>query len=151
MVGAATLVSAPDVHSAGTGYYVTVRYSDDSTGVDTRSILAGNDIVVTGPGGFSALGTAINLVTSTGGWDAGYVVTPPGGSWDAGDAGTNTVSMRANEVKDLGGNYVPPVVLGTFRAFPPAAAGVAGVSGFSDLPIVAPSALDLATVQNVLA
>jgi subtilisin-like proprotein convertase family protein len=147
-----TLVAAPNVTAPGGSiYYYTVNYADN-TAVDYTTFSTGNDTLVSGPGGFSALGTLANLTYNAGVWGATYFVTAPGGTWDAGDAGTYTISMRANEVKDTAGNFTPAGTLGTFQAFPPGAAGVgvAAVSTFSTVPIVPSNALDLSTGKDVL-
>ena len=145
----ATLTSAPNVTTPGAVYYYyTVRYADNVY-VDYTSIVNGNDTVVTGPGAFSQLGSLANLTESGGVWTATYYITAPGGTWDSADAGTYTISLRANEVKDLAGNFSPAQTLGTFQAFPTAT--VAGVaSPFSNIPIVPGNGLDLASRQTVL-
>src|SRR4029079_3023072 len=86
-------------------YFFNVTYADD-TAVDYRTIGSG-DVQVTGPNGYSELGTLANLVTSGGTWTATYYVPAPGGSWNAADNGTYTVTMRANEVAATAGAFVP--------------------------------------------
>jgi subtilisin family serine protease len=112
----AALTSAPAVSvPGGTYYYFTVTYTDD-VAVDYRTLLAGNDVLVTGPGGYSQLGTLVNLPATADVkvWTATYMIAAPGGTWDGADSGTYTVSLRPNEVSDTAGNSAPAATLGTF-------------------------------------
>jgi hypothetical protein len=110
----ATLSEAPAVTSPGApNYFFKVRYSDN-VAVSYPSIQAGNDVLVTGPGGYSQLGTLASLTSSSGVWTASYYVPAPGGSFDAADAGTYSISLRANEVSDTSGNFAPAQSLGQF-------------------------------------
>ena len=105
--------SAQDITTpGGTHYWFTVTYSDD-TAVNGATINTG-DVQVTGPNGYSQIGTLSNLTAANGVWTATYRVPAPGGTWDAVDNGTYVVSMRANEVTDTAGKPVPAGVLGTF-------------------------------------
>ena len=45
---------------------------------------------------------------------ATYQITPPGGSWATADNGTYTVSMNADQVNNVNGNFTPAGSLGTF-------------------------------------
>jgi hypothetical protein len=112
----AVLVSAPAVSAYGGVYYYYQLSYADNVDVDYQSIVAGNDTQVSGPGGYSQLGTLANLAESAGIWTATYYVTAPGGAWDAADLGTYTIALRADEVKDLAGNFTPARTLGTFAA-----------------------------------
>jgi hypothetical protein len=132
----ATLVEALPVGGAGEpNYFFKVRFADNLA-VAYQSI-AGNDVLVMGPGGYSAAGILSNLVVASGVWTATYRVTPPGGSWDAPDSGTYTVQMRAGEVSDASGNFVPAGTLGTFvvSIAPPASSSlsVAGIGTLAPL------------------
>jgi len=101
----ATLVSAPNVTTyGGASYYYSVRYGD-AVSVDYTSIANGHDTEVTGPGGFVAQSTLANLGLYGNQWTATYLITPPGGTWDAADVGAYTISLRENEVSDLGGHF----------------------------------------------
>lgn len=86
---------------SGSHFTVTVTYADTGSGIDWSSISTGN-IGVTAPGGagLQVLGFAAsgNVVS--------YTVQAPGGSWDTADAGSYTVAIRANSVRDNAGNYV---------------------------------------------
>jgi len=56
-------------------------------------------------------------------------VAAPGGTWDAGDNGTYTISMAAGQVSDAHGNFVPAGTLGTFTvSIAPAGAQAASAS-----------------------
>jgi len=110
----AVLVSAPAVSAYGGVYYYYQLSYADNVDVDYQSIVAGNDTQVSGPGGYSQLGTLANLAESAGIWTATYYVTAPGGAWDAADLGTYTIALRADEVKDLAGNFTPAQE-GTYR------------------------------------
>ena len=101
-----------DVTGPGTHHWFKVAYTDD-TAVRYQTIGSG-DVVVTGPGGYSQTGVLANLTFSAGTWTATYRVPAPGGSWDAPDNGTYTVSMRPGEVSDTAGAFVPAGPLGTF-------------------------------------
>lgn len=120
----ATLI-ATNISTPVTYHWFQVRYTDD---VAVKfSTINGTDVQVTGPGGYSSLGTLSNLTHSSGTWTATYRITAPGGTWDSADNGTYTVLMRASEVADNSGKFAPPGTLGTFSALfsdstPPTAA-----------------------------
>ena len=88
----------------------TVTYSDTTAGIDA-STFDDNDITVIGPGGpqnavfISAAG---NTVT--------YRITAPGGTWDVADDGLYTVSLNADEIRDLAGNSDVAGSFGSFNA-----------------------------------
>jgi hypothetical protein len=138
----ATLGNHPDVTAAGApNYFFTVSYADN-VAVDYRSLLAGNDVLVTGPGGYSQVGTIASLTSSAGVWTASYYVPAPGGSFDAADNGAYTISLRAGEVSDTSGNFAPAATLGGFnvsigQASAQAAPPSPSVSVFSDT-LIAP-------------
>jgi CSLREA domain-containing protein len=91
----------------GTAYQFTVTYRDD-VGIHISSLGTG-DVRVTGPGGFSVLAQFVSVDFGNDGTprNAVYRFMPPGGSWDAADNGTYTVSVVAGEVTDTSGNAVP--------------------------------------------
>jgi len=72
-------------------------------------------VLVTGPGGYSQLGTPANLVPDGSGWAATYYITAPGGTWDAPDAGTYTITLQPGQVSDTAGNAAPAGPMGTFE------------------------------------
>jgi len=98
----------------GTTYTFTVTYSDN-VAVDV-SDLDGNDIVVTGPNGYSQLATFMGVDINSDGTPrvATYQINAPGGSWDFSDNGTYSVAMEANQVSDTSGNPVPAEALASF-------------------------------------
>jgi subtilisin family serine protease len=125
----AALVEAGDVAAAGAGYYFfKVTYSDN-VGINYASI-DGNDVLVTGPNGYSSAAYLANLTTSAGTWTATYRVPAPGGTWGAEDNGTYTVSLQPNQVADTSGNFAAAGVLGTFQSALPPPAIAATVSAF---------------------
>src|SRR5262249_43996341 len=115
----AAALSAPDVtdSSQPDAYSFTVTYTDPGT---VSAASAGpNNVVVSGPGGFVALPQLLAATPSAGGTvlTVAYFFTPPGGSWDAADNGTYTVSVGNSPVADAANNPIPPgSVLGGFTA-----------------------------------
>jgi hypothetical protein len=99
-----------------TSYTFDVRYQDD-TAIDIASLGTG-DVVVTGPNGFRQVATFIAALPTTNEpvVAARYRITPPAGVFDAGNNGTYTIEVIANEVKDTAGNALPagPIPGGTF-------------------------------------
>lgn len=102
-------ISAPSITSAGGAtQQITVTYSDN-VAVDVSSI-GSNDIAVTGPRGrldVTAVSTqqSANAPTVV----ATYTVAAPGGSWNAADDGTYTVTLSPNKVHDTSGNSAASV------------------------------------------
>lgn len=100
--------------AGGSTQTFTIQYGDAQE-LDLRS-LNNRDIRVTGPNGFAQFATLVNVnSTSRTAATATYRITAPGGSWDATDDGTYTVSLRNAEVFDRGGNFIRSANLGTFR------------------------------------
>jgi hypothetical protein len=108
----------------GTTHTLWVAYTDN-VAIDVSS-LDSNDIVVTGPNGFTQGATFVSVNISTNGTPrmANYRIDAPGGSWDQADNGTYTVQMRNTAVRDTSNNYVASGTLGTFsvNVAPPNAA-----------------------------
>lgn len=106
--------AAPGVSAAGgTAHTITVNYADD-VGIDTAT-LGSADITVIGPGG----PVPVVFAGSTGGGKAvtaSYVMTPPGGAWDAGDNGSYTITVVASQVADLDAppQFVAAGAIGSF-------------------------------------
>ncbi len=102
----------------GTLYTFTVSYADN-VAINVAT-LDNNDIVVTGPNAFSSPATFVSVDVNSNGTPrvATYSIVPPGGTWDAADNGTYTVSMQASQVADTTGNFVNAGSLGTFTAVP---------------------------------
>ena len=102
-----SLTAANVVAVGATTYTFTVRDTDDAA--VKVSTLDSNDIIVSGPNGFSQAAAFVGVDTNTDGTPrtATYQITPPGGTWNTADNGTYTVTMQTNQVSDTSGNYVP--------------------------------------------
>src|SRR5262249_24744894 len=94
-------------------YTFTVSFSDDQA-ID-RTSLDGNDIRVSGPGGFSQLATPVSAAPAGNGTPrtATYQITAPGGAWDVADSGAYTVTVESNQIFDTVGNPVGATSLGS--------------------------------------
>ncbi|MFL5330834.1 MAG: choice-of-anchor Q domain-containing protein [Gemmataceae bacterium] len=110
----ATFGAHPNVTSSGASTYSFVVIYTDETGIDTTTINTA-DVSITGAGSFTSPTVSISgsgtSVTAT------YTFTAPGGSFDAGDNGTYTISLNGSQVFDLDTptpNSVPGQTLGTF-------------------------------------
>jgi hypothetical protein len=100
-------------------YMFTVTYDGDYN--INYSKLDNNDILVTGPNGFSKLATFVSAVPANNAAEiiATYQFAAPvngAAGWDVSDEGTYTVSMVANQVYDTAPTplAVPAGTLGTF-------------------------------------
>jgi uncharacterized repeat protein (TIGR01451 family) len=111
---AGSLVAANITTGAGATHSFTIVFSDNLA-IDIAS-LDGNDIQVTGPGGFNQLAALISANPAGNGTPrtATYSITAPGGSWDSADNGTYTLALEANQVRDTAGNPAAGQVLGRF-------------------------------------
>ncbi|MGZ5049625.1 MAG: DUF4347 domain-containing protein [Methylobacter sp.] len=98
---AATPVRADFSGPTGTSFTFTIDYSDTGAGMNTGTYGTGN-VTVKDPSNNSLTVTGASASGNT----VTYTVTPPGGSWDSADAGTYTIAINANSVKDLAGNAV---------------------------------------------
>ena len=110
------VIAASNVAPADAGevtYSFTVDYSDN-VAVD-EATLGSDDVVVTGPNGYSTSATFVSSITANGVVTATYEVTPPGGSWDELDDGTYTVTVQSGSVADTSANVVAEVQA-TFEA-----------------------------------
>ncbi|WP_296943590.1 Ig-like domain-containing protein [uncultured Massilia sp.] len=96
-VAASAQLAAP----GGDSFTVVVTYADAGSGIDASRFGTGN-IGVTAPGGASLQVTGF----VANGNEVTYTVQAPGGSWDPLDAGTYTVAIKANGVRDGAGNAV---------------------------------------------
>jgi len=111
----AVLASAPTVSvGGGTSYSFSVRYTD-TFGLDVTSIDSA-DIVVRDPTNVALAVTFVSVDINSNGSprQATYSISAPGGSWDAVDAGTYTVTLQASQVRDTSGNFAAGVSLGSF-------------------------------------
>jgi hypothetical protein len=111
--------------AGGTSYTFTVTYRDDqAVRADT---FGSDDITITGPFDWGRLAAYVS--TNTVGNGAvrivTYAMTPPGGTWDAGDNGTYSVAVRGGHVADTAGNTILDAKLGSF---------VVNIAGSASLP-----------------
>ncbi len=90
------------VTPTGTAFDFTVTYADaGGAGLDAATFGTCNVAVRDANGNALAVtGFAVNGGAVT------YTVRAPGGSWDGGDAGTYTIALAANAVRDVAGNAV---------------------------------------------
>lgn len=111
----ATVNAANLTTKNGNTYTFTVTYSD-STAVDVTT-LDSNDIVVTGPNGFSQSATFVSVDSSSNSNQrtATYRITSGGDSWSSTNNGTYTITLQANQVKDTRGNATAATNIGTFQ------------------------------------
>jgi hypothetical protein len=113
----AALPAPPAAVTTGGGrvVFVDVAYADPS-GVAALSIDS-TDLLVTGPGGFSAAPTFYDVSHHADGpaRTGTYWFAPPGGQWDHADNGTYTITLSPGRVRDVWGNAAgSAVTLGTF-------------------------------------
>lgn len=90
------------VTPTGNSFDFTVTYADaGGAGLDTATFGTGNVGVRDSHGNALAVtGFAVDGAAVT------YTVQAPGGSWDGSDAGTYTIALNANAVRDVAGNAV---------------------------------------------
>ena len=116
------LATATNVTANGAATYAfSVTYTDvagTTVGINTGS-LGGDDITVTGPGGFSQNASFAGFTGSGGSVTANYTITVPGG-WSSASYGTYSIGVNSGAVTDLDGNAVPAGAVGSFRALTPA-------------------------------
>ncbi|HEY9621427.1 MAG TPA: SGNH/GDSL hydrolase family protein [Crinalium sp.] len=108
-------LTPPAIAAGGGDATFTITYSDNA-GIDITSLDA-NDVVVTGPGGFSQVATLVSIDTNSNGTPrtATYRIGARGGSWSADDNGTYTLSLQTNQVKDINGNFAAAGSVGSFQ------------------------------------
>jgi hypothetical protein len=120
---AATAVQAPDVNSGGGTVYSFTVTLGDNVALDATS-LDNSDVVVTGPGNFSAPASFVMVDNAVDGTPrtATYQFTPPGGTWDFANSGVYTLTLQAGQVRDTAGNSDAAQTLGNFTVSIPAPA-----------------------------
>jgi cyclophilin family peptidyl-prolyl cis-trans isomerase len=110
------VASVDDLHLETSTTFV-VYYSDATSGVKTSTI-DGNDIIVTGPNGYSQTATLVSanataddkVVTAT------YQIAAPSGGWKSNsESGRYTVTLQSGQVSDLVGNFTAGHDLFTFN------------------------------------
>jgi hypothetical protein len=113
----------------------TVTYSDN-VAISGGSIDS-NDIAVTGPGSYNQFAQLVSVNTPGNGTPrtATYRITPPSGTaWSSTHSGTYTIAMRASQVVDTEGAFVPAGTLGQFQVVLPTSIyfnGIANSTGWT--------------------
>jgi GH25 family lysozyme M1 (1,4-beta-N-acetylmuramidase) len=97
-----------------------VTYTDATTSIDVLT-LGGDDVVVTGPNGFSATAAFLSVDNETNGTPrtATYRINAPTGTWSRFDNGTYTVSQASDAVRDTAGNARAAATIGMFTVSAP--------------------------------
>lgn len=117
-----TAVSTPgNVSNYGdSNYQFTVTFSDNLA-IDGATF-DGNDIRVTGPGGFDVAAAFVMVDVLGNGTPrtVTYNIMPPAGYWDAADNGTYSVILQNGQVADTAGNQAAGMTLATFDVAVPA-------------------------------
>jgi hypothetical protein len=118
----------------------TVTYTDN-TAVRLAS-LNSNDLLVTGPNGYSNLAAFVsaNLPLDGSPITASYAIAAPNGAWSPAANGVYQIVLLAGQVTDTSGNAIGQTNLGSFAvAIPAPAPGVLSVlpsAGFNDSGLV---------------
>ncbi len=108
------------ITAAGDGTYTfTVTYGDDIAVDDT--LLDSDDLLVSGPNGYSQRATFVSLASSNAGKTvtATYRITAPGAAWTWEDDGAYVIALRGDEVADDAGNHTAGGTLGTVNVAVP--------------------------------
>lgn len=112
----ASLSVANITQSGSPTHSCTVTFTD-ATAV-LRSSVDVTDLLVIGPAGaLSPLvidTTGVDLAGNGTPMGANYSIAAPGGSWDAADNGTYTLTLQEGAVEDTLGNVTPEQILGSF-------------------------------------
>lgn len=108
-------LTAPTLIEVGSSTYDFTITWTDATAVSVAS-LGGQDLIVTGAGGFSQVPALLSLDADVNGpmRVATYQLTAPGGTWTAANDGTYTVTLLPGLAMDEVGNTAPGGPLGTF-------------------------------------
>jgi hypothetical protein len=103
------------LNTGGTTYEFTVAFSTPVP-IDVATF-DGNDVIVTGPNGFSQAATFVGVNdTSNGTYRvATYSITPPDGVWDAADRGFYSVTLQPNQVTTTQGAGMPAGIVAQFN------------------------------------
>jgi hypothetical protein len=102
-----------DTINKGKSYKFQVKYASPN-GIDV-STLGDDDILVTGPNGYSLFADFTKAKASKGGSvTATYIVQAPGGLFDQGDNGLYSLIVQGGAVKDLAGTATAPGLLDQF-------------------------------------
>jgi hypothetical protein len=104
----APVASVSDSGLDGSLQTVWVTYTDNQS--LNLSKINSNNIVIKGPGGYSAPAQAIAMMrmpTNSHTLLVEYDLTAPRGGWTSANNGKYTVSLQSNQISDLSGNYTP--------------------------------------------
>lgn len=112
----AAALSASTITTAGAPTKDFIVTYTDNVAVNVGS-LDSADLQITGPNGFSQFAAFLSDDSNTNGSprSATYRISAPGGTWDALDNGTYTVTMRSHQVEDVAGNAASAVAIGSFQ------------------------------------
>jgi hypothetical protein len=108
-------LSVADLTQSGSpSHSCSVTYADD-TAVRLSS-LDSTDLLVTGPSGYTNYAEFVGADLPADGspLTGTYSIPAPGGTWDAADNGTYTVTMVEGAVEDTLNNSIPQTILGSF-------------------------------------
>ncbi len=111
--------TAPNVFvSGGVLHTITVTYGAVDSHINIGTLGTG-DVVVTGPGGFTATPTYTGVDINSNGTPrvATYQFVPPGGSWDSADTGIYQVTMKGGQVFDTSTPGPYAVLAGMLTSF----------------------------------
>ncbi|RCJ40165.1 hypothetical protein A6770_10455 [Nostoc minutum NIES-26] len=112
----ATVNAANLTTSGGDNYTFTVTYKDE-TAINVAT-LDNNDVIVTGPNGFSQSATLVSVDNNTNGSQriATYRIDPlEGTTWNSANNGTYTIALQTNQVSDTRGNFANAGNIGSFQ------------------------------------
>ncbi|MDB5296008.1 MAG: hypothetical protein JWO31_1991, partial [Phycisphaerales bacterium] len=158
--GPTATIAVPAPAAGAATVTVTVTYSDNAA-VSAASIGA-NDLTVTRDGGaaLTVTGVTTDPAADAASVVASYTVAAPGGTWDAADDGTYTVTLLSGAVTDaagnpaasvstpftvsLGGNTGPSAVIGS----PSPVTTAGGTSGTVTVTYTDPDAVSVASVDS---
>ncbi|MBV8781775.1 MAG: carboxypeptidase regulatory-like domain-containing protein [Phycisphaerae bacterium] len=109
------VLSAKSLNAVASSYTFTITYT--GTTAISASTFDKNDLVITGPNGYRGKPTFISAVASSAGkvQKVTYRLSPPAKKWSALYDGVYHVYVRANQVEDMAGNFMPQTLLGYFK------------------------------------
>jgi hypothetical protein len=109
--------SAGDLTTAGGSTYTfTVNYAATGGQTLTAATIDSNNILVTGPHGFSQLATEVSVNQNGSGspTTVTYRINAPAGGWDIANDGDYTINVQPNQVGDSAGDFVRSQPLAAF-------------------------------------
>jgi hypothetical protein len=125
---AAALLS--DLTAANQSTYAFQVVYSDNVAINV-STLGNDNVVVTGPNGYSQTATLVSVDASSSSATrtATYSITPPDGAWSSADDGTYTAALQANSVTDTSGTAAAATSLGSFQVVVPPSMGTVSGTG----------------------